>query len=63
MNLTYEPVPLLEINADVLRVIVLFLEKYEILSEQDRDSISLFVKCAANPPLLYKKCEGKDETT
>lgn len=56
-------ISILQPNADIVRIIILFLEKYEILSDQDRKSIGLFVKCASNPPLIYNVSGETHETT
>jgi len=42
-------------DPEILKIVRLFLEKYEVLSEKDRSAYSRFISCLMNSPLISKQ--------
>ena len=46
-------------DPEILAIMRLFLEKYEVLSEKDRSAYGEFIRCMMNPPVIFNNVEEK----
>lgn len=51
----YPPVEGLQTNSDTTRLLTLFLERYDLITTQDRDLYRSFFRLLLNPPIIIER--------
>jgi hypothetical protein len=53
------PAQMIPSDPEIFKIMRLFLEKYEVLAERDKEFYRKAISCFVNPPLIYDRNKGE----